>query len=238
MRHSLADCTLVLKASYYRHRVSNHIWARCISAVRSAVIHHCTQSNLMSFSRLCRDSVLMDLRSQSPSNINRDQWGADWEALRRLLRSCGACKQCNIRASDQTNKPHKHHMHSFSDLKRSNTCTHTHTHTHTHARLVVTYLIPFHKSTASLQTLGHAHSLELKRMNARLSSSHSSFNIYTQSSAKKISRVSLFLLRKEAQAERPGWQRNSCGEWKRFTRSDGHLDAFSSCCLTGLNAAD
>ncbi len=127
MRHSPADCTLVLKASYYRHRVSNHIWARCISAVRSAVIHHCTQSNLMSFSRLCRDSVLMDLRSQSPSNINRDQWGADWEALRRLLRSCGACKQCNIRASDQTNKPHKHHMHSFSDLKRSNTCTHTHT---------------------------------------------------------------------------------------------------------------
>lgn len=68
-------------------------------------------------------------------------------------------------------------------------CIHSLTH-----RLIVTYLIPFHKSTASLQTLGHAHRLELKRMNARLSSSHSSFNIYTQNSCgeKKIKSLSFF----------------------------------------------
>lgn len=91
-------------------------------------------------------------------------------------------------------------------------------------RLIVTYLIPFHKSTASLQTLGDAHRLELKRMNARLSSSHSSFNIYTQNSCgeKKKYQVSLFLLREEAKAERTGWQPNSSGEWKRFFT---HLEA-------------
>ncbi len=131
----------------------------------------------------------------------------------------GLVNNANIRASDQTNKPHKHHMHSFSDLKRSNTCTHTpHTHTHTQGWWWLTSshfinLLPRFRLSDTRT------SLELKRMNARLSSSHSSFNIYTQSSAKKISRVSLFLLRKEAQAERPGWQRNSCGEWETLYRA-------------------
>lgn len=141
--------------------------------------------------------MLMDLRSQNRARSSIKPRLTSIKINGELIeRLCGVCwldagLVNNARSAQAIKQTAFTAEASYAFILRLEDVKHPHTHTPTHTRrLMVTYLIPFHKSTASLQTLRHAHRLELKRMDARLSSSHSSFNIYTQSSAKKA-RVSL-----------------------------------------------